>query len=57
MSGATTSADGFCGSVAGYAQVLGMHPSDRIRLEGSTFGAARITGGVLPTPVSACAGP
>ena len=57
VSGATTSADGFCGSISGYAQVYGTNPSDRIRLEGSTFGAARITGGVLPAPVSACAAP
>ena len=35
------SANGFCGSVGGYAQVFGSEPSDRIRLEGSTFGAAR----------------
>jgi hypothetical protein len=54
VTGATTSSDGFCGSIAGYAQVYGTSPSDRIRLEGSTFGAARITGGVLPPPVSAC---
>ena len=54
LTGATTSSDGFCGSVAGYAQVYGTNPSDRIRLEGSTFGAARIAGGVLPTPVTAC---
>jgi hypothetical protein len=52
--GATTSPDGFCGFVSGYAQVLGMHPSDRIRLEGSTFGAVRITGAELPAPVSGC---
>jgi hypothetical protein len=54
LSGATTSSDGFCGSVAGYAQVYGSEPSDRIRLEGSTFGAERITGGALPTPVTSC---
>jgi hypothetical protein len=54
LDGATTSPDGFCGSVSGYAQVLGMHPSDRIRLEGSTFGAVRITGDGLPVPVAAC---
>ena len=45
--------DAFCGSVAGYAQVFGTEPSDRIRLEGSTFGAVRITGNPLPTPVTA----
>ena len=54
LSGATTSSDGFCGSVAGYAQVYGSEPSDRIRLEGSTFGAVRISGDALPTPVSTC---
>src|SRR5262249_17194564 len=32
LSGATTSADGFCGSITGYAQVFGTHPSDRTRL-------------------------
>jgi hypothetical protein len=51
----TTSGDGFCGSVGGYGQVFGVEPSDRIRLEGSTFGAARVTGDALPTPVTACA--
>src|SRR5262249_49927400 len=54
LAGATTSSDGFCGSIAGYGQVYGTHPSDRIRLEGSTFGAVRIAGADLPTPVSAC---
>src|SRR4030095_12238837 len=54
LSGATTSSDAFCGSVAGYAQVYGSEPSDRIRLEGSTFGAVRITGDALPTPVTTC---
>src|SRR5262245_17245972 len=57
LSGATTSSDGFCGFVSGYAQVFGSQPSDRIRLEGSTFGAVRITGGALPTPVTTCPGP
>jgi hypothetical protein len=57
LSGVTTSSDGFCGSVGGYAQVFGTDPSDRTRLEGSTFGAVRITGGALPTPVTACPGP
>ena len=56
LTGATTSSDGFCGSVSGYAQVFGREPSDRIRLEGSTFGAVRITGDTLPSPVSACPG-
>ena len=54
LTGATTSSDGFCGSVGGYAQVFGTQPSDRIRLEGSTFGAVRITGDALPTPVTTC---
>jgi len=54
LSGVTTSPDGFCGSVGGYGQVYGIQPSDRIRLEGSTFGAVRITGETLPTPVVAC---
>jgi hypothetical protein len=54
LSGVTTSGDGFCGSVGGYAQVFGTQPSDRTRLEGSTFGAVRITGDALPTPVTAC---
>jgi len=54
LSGATTSSDGFCGSIAGYGQVFGSNPSDRIRLEGSTFGAVRITGAALPTPTTAC---
>ena len=57
LSGVTTSSDGFCGSVAGYAQVYGTQPSDRIRLEGSTFGAVRITGDTLPTPMAACPRP
>ncbi|TMA34267.1 MAG: exo-alpha-sialidase [Deltaproteobacteria bacterium] len=54
LTGVTTSSDGFCGSVAGYAQVFGTAPSDRTRLEGSTFGAARIIGDALPSPVTAC---
>jgi hypothetical protein len=55
LTGATTSRDGFCGFVGGYAQVFGTEPSDRIRLEGSTFGAVRITGDALPQPLSSCA--
>jgi hypothetical protein len=54
LSGVTTSSDGFCGSVRGYGQVYGIEPSDRIRLEGSTFGAVRITGDTLPEPVTSC---
>jgi len=57
LNGAMTSSDRFCGSIAGYAQVYGSEPSDRIRLEGSTFGAVRITGGTLPTPVASCSLP
>jgi hypothetical protein len=55
LTGKTTSTDAFCGHVGGYAQVLGTHVSDRIRLEGTTFGATRITGDTLPAPVAACA--
>jgi hypothetical protein len=55
--GKTTSTDGFCGYTTGYAQVFGNRVSDRTRLEGSTFGAARITGDTLPPPVSGCAEP
>jgi hypothetical protein len=55
LSGKTTSANGFCGSASGYAQVFGNRVSDRVRLEGSTFGATRITEAALPPPVSACA--
>jgi hypothetical protein len=55
LTGKTTSPDGFCGYASGYAQVLGNSESDRIRLKGSTFGAARITGSMLPAAVSACA--
>lgn len=54
LQGATTSSDGFCGAITGYAQVYGVAPSDRIRLEGSTFGAVRIAGAALPAPVAAC---
>jgi hypothetical protein len=57
LTGATTSTDAFCGSIGGYAQVYGTSPSDRIRLEGSTFGAVRIDGDPLPAPVGACALP
>jgi hypothetical protein len=57
LSGATTSSDGFCGFVTGYAQLFGAEPSDRIRLEGSTFGAVRITGGGLPVPATSCPQP
>ncbi|MFO0748773.1 MAG: sialidase family protein, partial [Myxococcota bacterium] len=42
LRGKTTSLDGFCGVVTGYAQILGDNPADRIGLAGSTFGATRI---------------
>jgi len=55
LTGKTISQDSFCGNVSGYAQVTGTHVSDQIRLEGSTFGATRMSGDALPAPVSACA--
>ena len=54
VTGATTSNDSFCGFVGGYGQVFGVEPSDRVRLEGSTFGAVRITGAILPAPIGSC---
>jgi len=54
VTGATTSNDSFCGFVGGYGQVFGVEPSDRVRLEGSTFGAVRISGETLPAPVGSC---
>ncbi len=54
LTGKTTSTDTFCGDVSGYAQVQPPHVSDRLRLEGSTFGAVRITGSTLPAPLSSC---
>lgn len=58
LTGKTVSTDEFCGSVSGYSQVFGSGASDRIRLEGSTFGAVRMPqeGGALPAPVITCAG-
>ena len=53
FTGKTTSKDTFCGDVSGFAQVL-PHVVDKIQLVGSTFGATRITGDALPTPVNAC---
>ncbi len=53
LTGKTTSPDTFCGHVTGTANVLG-HKSDIIHLDGSTFGAARITGATLPAPVASC---
>jgi hypothetical protein len=40
----------FLRSVGGYGQGFGTQPSDRVRLEGSTFGPVRLTGDALPTP-------
>ena len=57
VTGVTTSSDAFCGFVTGYAQVFGTAPSDRIRLEGSTFGAVRIIDDTLPAPVASCPAP
>jgi hypothetical protein len=54
LHGVTTSSDAFCGSIAGYGQTYGTSPSDRIRLEGSTFGAVRLLNDALPAPVGAC---
>jgi len=53
LRGKTTSPDSFCGTVEGRVQLL-FPPSDRIQLEGSTFGAVRAAGGSLPAPVSSC---
>ncbi len=55
--GALTSADAFCGSISGVAQVYGTSPADRIDLEGSTFGAGRIVAGVNPPPTVGCTPP
>jgi hypothetical protein len=53
LTGKTISADAFCGSVSGDAQVV--RESDIIHLAGSTFGAARITGTAFPEPIGSCA--
>jgi hypothetical protein len=50
----TVSPDGFCGALGGYAQFLTPSPADRISLDGSNFGAVRIEGDTLPTPVDRC---
>jgi len=55
VTGKTVSKDAFCGSVSGYAQLFGMLVSDQVRLEGSTFGATRISGDTLPSAVGSCA--
>jgi len=58
LTGKSLSANRLCGSVSGYSQVFGTRVSDRIRLEGSTFGAIRSDDGSHPAPVSSCeAGP
>jgi hypothetical protein len=54
--GKTTSTSSFCGHVDGYAQVYGERVSDRVRLEGTTFGTAPFNGATPPAPVSACPG-
>jgi len=54
FTGQTTGADRFCGNVLGYGQVFGVSPSDRVRLEGTTFGGARIMGATQPAPINAC---
>jgi hypothetical protein len=54
LTGKTTSTDSFCGNASGYAQILGRSAADRVRLEGTTFGATRISGETLPAPVGAC---
>ena len=56
LDGVTTSASAFCGNVLGYAQVFGERVSDRVRLEGSTFGATPLREGVTVMPLAACAG-
>jgi hypothetical protein len=54
LTGQTTGPDSFCGNVLGYGQVFGVSPADRVRLEGTTYGAARITGATLPAPINSC---
>lgn len=54
LTGKTTSADGFCGALGGYAQFLTKSPADRINLDGSRFGAVRITDAELPEAVDRC---
>jgi hypothetical protein len=54
LTGKTTSTDGLCGGLGGYAQFLTPSAADRISLDGSSFGAVRIEGDTLPEPVSSC---
>lgn len=54
LTGKTTSPDTLCGGVGGHAQFLTQFPADRISLDGSNFGAARIENDVLPTPIDRC---
>ena len=58
LTGKTTSPDSFCGGIEGYVQVLPL-PGERFKadvvlLNGSRFGAVRITGDTLPVPVRSC---
>jgi hypothetical protein len=54
LTGKTTSTDGLCGGLGGYAQFLTQSAADRISLDGSSFGAVRIEGATLPEPVFSC---
>ena len=54
VTGKSTSTDSFCGGVGGYAQFLTQSPADRINLDGSNFGAARIVGSELPDAIDRC---
>jgi len=54
LDGVASAKGKLCGVLGGYAQVLGISAADRIDLTGTTFGAALISGGALPTPVTAC---
>lgn len=53
LTGKTLSDGGFCGYASGYAELLPT-PSDRIPLEGSTFGAVPIRGLGMPESVPSC---
>jgi hypothetical protein len=52
--GKTTSPDSFCGNVGGYAQIFGDRTSDRVRLEGTTFGTTRFSDSTPPAAASSC---